>query len=433
MKTKLKHLFSIALLVISSYCHGQSWEFIYDSIPTMGRHVILTKDSNYLVTGVNNGFEDDNLSFKLDCDGNIIWMSPNGGYAVTQTYDNKYVFAGCNSYHSVLKKIDENGNLEWYKTYGADEEYYAVIESTDSSLVACGVKYNDGDSTFLVSKTDSDGNLIWTTRFYSMYHNGFRDIIEFDHNYYLVGRDYDDNYPPFYLFIAKVTMAGASRWQKIYEMGSTGKSIALTHDSAFIVAGGNLLTKFNTDGDTIWTKKLNTSCQFESIAVTPDNSFILSGTDPYPYHANVLTELDSTGNRIWVKHYPSIYTAYWGSFESVQCTNEGGYIACGYSVYTSQHITRLRVIKTDGTGNIIVGTGNEPEINQFLIYPNPGNGKFNIKIPQIESIEVFDVNGRMVNAICGPEEIDLSTCQTGIYFLRIYTQQGIYSQKVIIK
>jgi hypothetical protein len=51
-------------------------------------------------------------------------------------------------------------------------------------------------------------------------------------------------------------MSGVPRWQKLYEIPGNMKSIAVTHDSALMVAGGNLLVRLNLEGDTIWTKQM---------------------------------------------------------------------------------------------------------------------------------------------------------------------------------
>ena len=84
--------------------------------------------------------------------------------------------------------------------------------------------------------------------------------------------------------------------------------------------------------------------------------------------------------------------------------------------------------------------------NVFSVYPNPTTGQLRIESnkginPLV--IEVFDVYGRNVGAnlrvcpcvrpcVCPVEnKIDISHLQPGIYFLKITTDKGIVTKKVI--
>jgi hypothetical protein len=433
MKAKPKLLLCIVFLLMAPVSFSQAWELVYDSINSMGNQVILTRDSCYMVTGLCNVFPG-GLSLKLDQAGNIIWQSPNGGSSVAQTFDNKYVISGGVYPDAVLKKIDKNGSLEWYKTYGAgkQEGFSGVIQSSDSCLVICGYSYNHGDSTFLAVKTDSLGNLLWSASFYSMHNNGFHDVIEFDHHYYIVGEEYNEGADTFYLFIVKLTERGTPRWQRLLQVGRTGFSIAITNESALIVAGGNVLVKMTTDGDTIWTKKLFPSWRISSVDVTPENGYIISGIDQTYEPINILSERDSTGEKIWTHTFPTYSDLDMGSFSSVKCTGDGGFITCGYSSYY-RDVIRLRVLKTDSAGSILVGINNAPDKRQSIIHPNPTDGKFAIDIEGVINVEIFDINGKLVNFYNRKNEIDLSNCERGLYILRISTVQGISVQKIIKK
>ena len=75
------------------------------------------------------------------------------------------------------------------------------------------------------------------------------------------------------------------------------------------------------------------------------------------------------------------------------------------------------------------------------VYPNPTKGKLRIANYElrIENIEIYDVMGRPVGAnlrVCpeiGQSEttIDLSDFSTGIYFIRIQTENGVITRKII--
>ena len=87
---------------------------------------------------------------------------------------------------------------------------------------------------------------------------------------------------------------------------------------------------------------------------------------------------------------------------------------------------------------------NSSSINRPLIYPNPSSGKFTINATEltntIKSYILADIYGKIIlqknidlfnyNVF----EIDLSKYRTGIYFLRLHTEnQGIITSKIIKK
>jgi hypothetical protein len=447
MKTKPEQFLFIVFLVISSISFGQAWDFHYDTLTSMGRKVIVTRDSNYLATGVNNEWEEGLISLKLDRDGNIIWRSNSGGSSVYQMHDGTFVYSGSDFPNGVIRKTYEDGSLAWRRIYGEgkQEEYSDIIESSDSTLVVCGYSHNHGDSTFFVMKTDASGNKIWSRSFVSLDHWGFRELLEFENHYYAVGRETDTNVLHRFLVIAKLTMSGAPRWFKRYELlNQGGYYFTLTQDSALLVTGGNLVIKMNTDGDTIWTRELFPYFNMYSIKSTPENGYILAGYKDYPDPVNMLVEYDEDGNRLWAKYYPTVSDPYWGNFESLQCAGDGGFVACGYSLYTAENITRLRVIKTDATGNIIVGTDEERGTRQTVIYPNPASRL--LTVGQLDNwtvgqsaarLSIFDLYGREIKDLgkisSFPYHIDITGLPDGVYILRCTDEKGIYFSLKFLK
>jgi hypothetical protein len=82
---------------------------------------------------------------------------------------------------------------------------------------------------------------------------------------------------------------------------------------------------------------------------------------------------------------------------------------------------------------IILGVG-ENQIDTVKIYPNPTNGLIFIasKTEKILGASVFDVLGKKVLQLEGNiQRIDISTLQSGMYFLRIVTDAGSFVQKII--
>ncbi|MEZ4880922.1 MAG: T9SS type A sorting domain-containing protein [Flavobacteriaceae bacterium] len=76
----------------------------------------------------------------------------------------------------------------------------------------------------------------------------------------------------------------------------------------------------------------------------------------------------------------------------------------------------------------------ENKINSLKIYPNPTKGLIyiNSKTETIIGITVFDVLGKKVLQLEGNiQQLEVSTLQRGMYFLRIVTEVGDFAHKII--
>lgn len=77
--------------------------------------------------------------------------------------------------------------------------------------------------------------------------------------------------------------------------------------------------------------------------------------------------------------------------------------------------------------------------NQMKIFPNPSNGKFNIKglnAAYATSVYVFDVTGKEILHISGKSEsinFDLTNNDSGIYFIKIINNRQISNSHLIVK
>jgi len=75
--------------------------------------------------------------------------------------------------------------------------------------------------------------------------------------------------------------------------------------------------------------------------------------------------------------------------------------------------------------------------NQILVYPNPTTGELTIDNGQltINNVELYDVMGKkqlsIINCQLSIEKIDLTVFPAGVYFLKITTENGIVTKKVI--
>ena len=142
-----------------------------------GRDLVETPDGGFLLVGITTsfgvGFSNDIYLIKTDSLGNVIWSKAYGGpaedivYGVVLTSDGKYVIvgytnsSGFGSYDGLLMKVDSNGNLEWFHTYGGYSTDYLndVLESQDNGLVAIGKRASNtfGSDDIYLIKTNENG------------------------------------------------------------------------------------------------------------------------------------------------------------------------------------------------------------------------------------------------------------------------------------
>ncbi len=97
----------------------------------------------------------------------------------------------------------------------------------------------------------------------------------------------------------------------------------------------------------------------------------------------------------------------------------------------------------DYTVNIQENTNIDDISEKFNIYPNPSNGIFTIenKNPQgfknLVGLEITDITGKTIysrDVACNVStKIDISNQPKGIYFIKINTETGIYTEKLIIQ
>ncbi|MCL2042224.1 MAG: T9SS type A sorting domain-containing protein [Bacteroidales bacterium] len=110
-------------------------------------------------------------------------------------------------------------------------------------------------------------------------------------------------------------------------------------------------------------------------------------------------------------------------------------VAVSDYAYFSFEVTSSRVLVANFAGTTAIG---EVETSGITVYPNPTSGELKVESGEwsVESVDVFDVFGRNVSRLTShishPIPIDISFLPSGIYFVRIQTENGVVTKKIIL-
>ncbi len=73
------------------------------------------------------------------------------------------------------------------------------------------------------------------------------------------------------------------------------------------------------------------------------------------------------------------------------------------------------------------------EATNVVLYPNPTTSVLNIEADGVQEVSVVDLSGRTVMNVKNTKSINMSNLANGVYYVRVITNNGISSQKVIKK
>jgi hypothetical protein len=333
-----------------------------------GYSVVQTIDGGYALAGYTSSFgagNGDAWLIKTDAAGNQLWNKTYGGtdwdyaYSMVRTIDGGFALAGLTSNGGNvdfwLVKTDSSGNQLWSKTYGGtgDDRAYSVVQTSDGGYALAGsttsyskTGVNVGND-FLLIKTDSAGNQVWSKN-YDWTTIATRDEIAYsvvqtnDGGYALLGSADTAYYGYSYDFwLVKTDSTGNQIWNKTY--GGTGyevpSTLIKTSDGGYGLAGikidsgisGFWLVKTDSTGNQIWNKNYGGTgvADAQSVVQTSDGGYAIAGyTDTLANQDFLLVKTNSYGNQQWSRTFGG--TASDSCYSAVQ-TSDGEYALLGYT------------------------------------------------------------------------------------------------------
>ncbi|MDP7310467.1 MAG: hypothetical protein QF737_05010 [Dehalococcoidales bacterium] len=229
---------------------GVGWDYA-DSVQQ-------TTDGGYIIAGGTDSFGAGEFDFylvKTDGEGNEEWSRAFGGvgwdYAdsVQQTTDGGYIIAGgtdsfgAGIYDVYLVKTDREGNEEWSRAFGGEDNDTAdsVQQTADGGYIIAGDTESFGvDGDFYLVKTDGEGNEEWSRAF------GGEETEEADSvqqttdgGYIIAGYTKSFGAGNYDAYLVKTDEEGNEEWSRTFggEENDSASSVQQTTDGGYIIAG----------------------------------------------------------------------------------------------------------------------------------------------------------------------------------------------------
>lgn len=165
----------------------------------IGHSVKQTNDNGYIITGEKDGY---GFLLKTNNSGDLEWQTELGstgldvGNSVEQTYDDGYIIAGTgfiptsNSYDIIIIKTDSLGDTIWTKTFGGSggDHGTCVLQTIEGNYIVAGYTstYGAGHADFLLIKLDEEGNLIWFETYGGINEDHAYSAVQTDDGCYLI-------------------------------------------------------------------------------------------------------------------------------------------------------------------------------------------------------------------------------------------------------
>jgi hypothetical protein len=230
---------------------GEKYDSAYSFLETNDGGYIIAGASNSSFT---NGNDYDFLIIKTDINSEIEWYKTYGtsgndqATKIIQTTDGGFAVLGISKINKndkfdfLLIKIDNNGNISWQKIYGGinEEMAWSLIQTDDGGFALAGytISYGAGHSDFWLVKTDENGTMEWNRTFGGKNDDGAYSIVQTDDGGFVLA-GYSEIIIDYDCYLIKTNSNGYMEWSKNYSGNSDeyAFSIIQTKDEGYALAG----------------------------------------------------------------------------------------------------------------------------------------------------------------------------------------------------
>jgi len=258
----------------------------------------------------------------------------------------------------------------WFKHYGGTQEERgsSIQQTSDGGYIIAGKtdSYTYGSKDFAIYRLNSSGNKVWFKHYGGANWDEANSVQQTsDGGNIVAGFTGSYTYGSHDFAIYKLNSSGNKIWFKHY--GGTqvdgALSIQQTSDGGYIVAGDTssftyggtdiAIYKLNSSGNKVWFKHYGgTGNDYAmSIQQTSDGGYVVAGYGTSYTNGNTdftIYRLNSSGSKVWFKHYGGTQD---DRSYSIQQTSDGGYIVAGYSYSFAYGDRDFAIYKLNSNGN----------------------------------------------------------------------------------
>jgi len=425
----------------------------------------------YTLTNPNSGDGADCFFVvKIDSNGNILWattancdsnctgtdidINDNGDVVVTGNFFGNSVTFGSvtlNNFYQFasdffIVKYNSQGEVLWAKGFGGNSYDLGIgvafdntgkinfIGAFSSNEITVGITTfaNSGGYDYLIVQFGPDGNISWLRNALGDGDDFAVDIdVDNDDNIFITG-DFSGSSVSFSgieiigngslnIFTLKYSNGGNPEWVVAPQGDQNDESYGLTVDK---------------DGNCLITGT------FESSVLSFDGSVSITNSNA-EYGNMFVAKINNDGIVNWATSTGGNDSDYG---QGITTNNEGNAFITGTFYSTSITFGSSTLVNNGGSSNSAdffiaklnstVGINDKPIENSSFVHPNPVIDKFNIVTKEKSIIKVYSQNGVLLkskNLDVGDNLIDVSTCKTGVYIVRMITKDKVLTDKLIKK
>ncbi len=242
--------------------------------------------------------------------------------------------------------------ITFRKTYGVGHGQ-TIKQTSDKGFILIGNAYGSAGTGYAitcVAKIDSLGVVNWSESLFSGQNNqllGFGVEQTNDGGYIISGHHEPSTGTP-KLTLIKLNAAGTVQWGKYIVSSEYGYGIHQTNDGGYILCGSTSLIKTNSAGVKQWSKSYSVA-SFKQLIPTSDGGFAMIGFTTNNSNDICLLKIDSGGVLTWAKTFGGSSS---DIGNSLQQTNDGGYIIAGITQSYGAGAVDVYLIKTAADGTL---------------------------------------------------------------------------------
>ncbi|MCF8218969.1 MAG: T9SS type A sorting domain-containing protein [Bacteroidales bacterium] len=442
------------------------WQETIGSVKTDGIVAILENEQGYILAGytsdslksgdktVANYGSEDNWIMQIDTQGNIIWQKVFGGLGSeiisdAIRVDNRiFVLSSSDSDSSGTKSencrgiqdgwiycLDDSGNLLWDKTVGGNDwDNFNTIKQKDKYLYLIGASSSDisgekseasyGGGDMWIVKMDTTGQIVWDKTIGGQLMDEGRDVLLLNDTIAILGFSYSQ---------ATGNKTSLNFGQKDIWLKYMNDNHQFLQDTVF---GG---TENDVGRDFILNERKNLIIAGNSASPVSGNKTVPAWSVPGSDYW--LKEVSKDGSIIWQKVLGGFN---WDFPSKILQIAPNNYMVFGYSLSGS---TGNKTGFNRGKEDVwIVELSTDVGVEEknsagFSLFPNPTNGKVNIKLGKTHKnirLRLLTTTGQLIEQrqYENRQEIryERNDLSPGLYLLELKTaDQSAVTKKLLVK